>query len=101
MSACQFIYEEYGRQSKILDPQIVKKGIDQEHLKSWRTLTYLVENTDLKDNLTICLMKMFQKFSEWSQAPLHVSSKAGDAALVQIILKHVDDSVRPSAMKMT
>ena len=41
-------------------------------------------------------MKMFQKFSEWSQAPIHVASKAGDAALVQIILKHVDDSVRPN-----
>ena len=31
--------------------KLLKKGIDQEHLNSWRTLTYLVENTDLKDNL--------------------------------------------------
>ena len=76
--------------------KLLKKGIDQEHLKSWRTLTSLVENTDLKDNLTICLMKMFQKISEWFQALIHVASKAGDAALVQIILKHDDDSVRPN-----
>merc|ERR1712016_264766 len=67
--------------------KLVKKGIAQEHMINWRKLADLVENTDLNENLLKCLMRMDKNFSEWTQAPIHVASKAGEASLVQMILK--------------
>ena len=76
--------------------KLVKKGLDQEHLKKSRKLVDFVQDSDLIENVTRCLMKMHDNFSTWAQAPIHVATKAGDAILVEIILKHVDDSVAPN-----
>ena len=68
-----------------------KKGLDKQHLTK---LVDLVEDTDLMGNMTKCLMKMYQHFSEWAQAPIHIASKAGDIDLVQMILEQIDDSMK-------
>ena len=73
-----------------------KKGLDKQHLTQWRKLVDLVEDTDLMGNVTKCLMKMYQHFSEWAQAPIHIASKAGDIDLVQMILEQIDDSMKPN-----
>ena len=73
-----------------------KKGLDKQHLTQWRKLVDLVEDTDLMGNVTKCLMKMYQHFSEWAQAPIHIASKAGDLDLVQMILEQIDDSMKPN-----
>ena len=68
-----------------------KKGLTQEHSAKWRKLIDLVENTDLEENVVKCMMRMHQNFKEWEQAPIHIACEAGDASLVQMILKHVDE----------
>ena len=70
-----------------------KKGLSKEHLIKWRKLINVVENTDLEENMTKCLMKMYQNFSEWAQAPIHIASKAGEASLMRIILEKIDPSM--------
>ena len=70
-----------------------KKGLSKEHLIKWRKLINVVENTDLEENITKCLMKMYQNFSKWAQAPIHIASKAGEASLVKIILEKIDSSM--------
>ena len=94
-----------------------KLGLSQEHLKKWRTLIALVKNTDLEANVVKCLMKMYHQimmgmklshqnpkyfgpkmkkyFDEWSQAPIYIASKIGDARLVEMILKHAGDLWNP------
>ena len=80
---------------RFLLQKLEKKGLSKEHLIKWRKLIDLVENTDLVENVTKCLMKMHQNFSDWAQAPIHIASKAGEASLVQIILEKVDPSMEP------
>ena len=97
-----------------------KLGLSQEHLKKWRTLIDLVKNTDLEANVVKCLMKMYllimmkmtqkskkfglkslkemkmnKNFDEWTQVPIYIASKVGDARLVEIILKHAVDLWNP------
>ena len=57
-----------------------KKGLAKEHLIKWRKLINVVENTDLAENVTKCLIKMYQYFSEWAQDPIHITSKAREAS---------------------
>ena len=75
-----------------------KKGLlSQEHSTKWRKLIDLVENTDLEENVIKCMIRMHQNFKEWAQAaPIHITCMAGDASLVQMILKHVDESMGPN-----
>ena len=73
-----------------------KKGLDKQHLTQWRKLVDLVKDTDLMGNVIKCLMKIYQHFSEWAQAPIHIASKAGDVDLVQMILERIDDSMIPN-----
>ena len=76
--------------------KLEKKGLAKEHLIKWRKLVDLVENTDLIENATKCLMRMHQHFSKWAQGPIHIASKAGDANLLQIILEKVDKKMEPN-----
>ena len=73
-----------------------KKGLTQEHSTKWRKLIHMVENTDLEENVVKCMMRMNQNFDEWAQAPIHIACKAGDASLVQMTLKYVDESMGPN-----
>ena len=67
-----------------------KKGLDKQHLTQWRKLVDLVKDTDLMGNVTKCLMKIYQHFSEWAQAPIHIASKAGDVEEIgQLDWQHV------------
>ena len=77
-----------------------KKGLSKEHLIKWRKLINVVENTDLEENMTKCLMKMYQNFSKWAQAPIHIASKAGEASLVKIILEKIDSSMEAVSMDL-
>ena len=94
--------DKKGLNPKFMSKTLNENEIVQENLLNWRKLVNLVENTELEKNLTMCLVRMHKFFPENKQlqVPIMISSRYGDATLLELILGQVDMVAKSTSMQI-